>query len=160
MARDAPQLKVQPLLFSLLAMLAAPAFAQQQPVNAQANAIRRSCRLDYKALCPGVPSGGAEALECIQQHAASVSPGCHRALVGKTEAGAHRGTPVPTSQTVPPPSQMRQRLAAFREACEDDYLQFCRAVQPGSGRAVACLAENEALLAPRCRQALNAVRQP
>ena len=52
----------------------------QQPSPAQQNALRQSCRADYQRNCAGVPAGGAEALACLQQHAAQTSPGCQQAL--------------------------------------------------------------------------------
>lgn len=162
MGSKAPQPTAEPrlLLYSaLFAIIAVPALAQHQFADAQGKAIRRFCRADYEALCPGVPSSGRAALECLQNNAASVSFGCHRALLGDDGTSVRRGASVPTAGTVPAPGHMRERLTAFREACGQDYLRFCRAVQPGSGRAVACLTKNESLVSSGCRQALGAVRQ-
>jgi hypothetical protein len=39
-----------------------------------------------------------------------------------------------------------------------DYRALCRGVQPGGGRALACLQENSQSLSPRCQQALMAAR--
>jgi hypothetical protein len=66
-------------LVALLAALAAPALAQQ-PTSAQAGAIRQACRSDYQAHCASVPTGGSAALACLQQNAASLSPGCQQAV--------------------------------------------------------------------------------
>ena len=52
----------------------------QQPSQAQLSAIRSGCRGDYKAHCSSVPTGGAAALQCLQQHAAQTSAGCQQAL--------------------------------------------------------------------------------
>src|SRR5436190_17847942 len=52
----------------------------QQPSQAQLSAIRSSCRGDYMAHCSSVPTGGAAALQCLQQHAAQTSAGCQQAL--------------------------------------------------------------------------------
>ena len=54
--------------------------AAQQPTPAQTSAIRQMCRGDYMANCSGVPTGGAAALQCLQQNIASVSSGCQQAL--------------------------------------------------------------------------------
>lgn len=72
------------LALSVLLALAAPALAQQ-PSQAQINAIRSACRGDYQANCAGVPTGGKAALQCLQQHAASVSAGCRNALAPLSE---------------------------------------------------------------------------
>ena len=52
----------------------------QRPTPGQIAAIRHACRADYRAHCAGVPTGGAAALACLRQNAASVSPACQRAL--------------------------------------------------------------------------------
>ena len=70
----------------ILALLASGALAQQ-PTQAQANAIRQSCRSDYQAHCASVPTGGSAALQCLKDNLASLSPGCQGA-VGATEGEA------------------------------------------------------------------------
>jgi hypothetical protein len=74
-------------LAALLAALALPAQAQQ-PTSAQASAIRQACRADYQAHCASVPTGGSAALACLQQNAASLSPGCQQALKSASGGGA------------------------------------------------------------------------
>jgi hypothetical protein len=59
--------------------IAGDAFAQQ-PSQAQINAIRQSCRNDYMAHCSSVTPGGAAALQCLQQHASSLSGACQTAV--------------------------------------------------------------------------------
>ena len=54
--------------------------AAQQPTQAQANAIRQSCRSDYMTHCSSVPTGGEAALACLREHASAVSSGCQQAL--------------------------------------------------------------------------------
>jgi len=44
--------------------------------------------------------------------------------------------------------------AAADSPCRDDARKFCASVQPGGGRAVACLKEHEAELGPACKAAL------
>ena len=62
-----------------IAMLAVPALAQQ-PTDEQISAIRASCRSDFMAHCAGVPRGGADALRCLKQNVAQLSPGCQAAV--------------------------------------------------------------------------------
>ncbi len=59
----------------LLLTCGATAALAQQPSKAQTDAIRQSCRADYQSHCADVPTGGKEALACLQQNAASLSPG-------------------------------------------------------------------------------------
>jgi hypothetical protein len=44
--------------------------------------------------------------------------------------------------------------AAADAPCRDDARKFCASVQPGGGRAVACLKEHEGELTPACKAAL------
>jgi len=60
--------------------LVAASATSQQLSPSQASAIRESCRTDYAMQCAAVPSGGSEALACLQMHFAQLSPGCQRTL--------------------------------------------------------------------------------
>src|SRR5215471_14973969 len=64
----------------VVAALAAQCAVAQQPAQAQANAVRQSCRSDYMAHCSSVPPGSEASLLCLQQHAAQASPQCQQAL--------------------------------------------------------------------------------
>ncbi len=141
----------------------APALAQQ-PTQAQANAIRQACRTDYQAHCSSVPTGGSAALACLQDNAASLSPGCQTALgaVGGG-AGASVGTPAapPSARTPPakmPPMTPRQEATLMRQSCGSDYHAYCSGVRPGGGRAIACLQDHGASLSRQCRSALAAAQ--
>src|SRR6185503_8442198 len=89
-----------------LALLAASlAASAQQPTSAQASAIRSACRGDYQANCAGVPTGGAAALQCLQQNAAKTSPACQQALQavsgGAPKAAPAAAAPAPAAVPVP-----------------------------------------------------------
>ncbi len=151
----------------------------QQPTQAQASAIRQSCAADYRAHCASVPTGGAAALACLQQNAASVSPSCQRELAavgggaapgqtqtGQTPANPPAGPPAGPSSApaaaapvTPPPLTPRQQALVLRRACAPDYQRLCHGVAPGGGRAIACLDENASALSPGCRNTLASMRQ-
>ena len=134
-----------------LAALAGTASAQR-PSQAQADAIRQSCRADYQAHCADVPTGGQAALQCLQRNAASLSPPCQQSLA------AIGGAPPPHAAMAAPPTAMREKAAMLRRSCAMDYRALCRGVQPGGGRALACLQDNSQSLSPRCRDALMAAQ--
>jgi Cysteine rich repeat len=150
------------LIPPILALLASGALAQQ-PTQAQANAIRQSCRSDYQAHCASVPTGGSAALQCLKDNLASLSPGCQSA-VGATEGGAaahapaaSQGRPVPAPGT-PPAMTPREQAGLMRHACGGDFRAFCQGVQLGGGRALKCLADHQESLSPPCREALMSAR--
>jgi hypothetical protein len=142
----------------ILALLASGALAQQ-PTQAQANAIRQSCRSDYQAHCASVPTGGSAALQCLKNNLASLSPGCQGA-VGATEGEAAPHVPAaPQGRTVPAPgappaTTRREQAGLMRHACGGDFRAFCQGVQLGGGRALHCLADHQESLSPPCRKAL------
>ena len=146
------------LIPPILALLASSALAQQ-PTQAQANAIRQSCRSDYQAHCASVPTGGSAALQCLKDNLASLSPAC-QAAVGASEGAAashtpagSQGTPAP-APGAPPAMTRREQAAVMRHACGGDFRAFCQGVQPGGGRALHCLADHQESLSPSCREAL------
>jgi len=145
------------LLLTGLMLGAAGAAGAQQPSQAQANAIRQSCRSDYQAHCSSVPTGGAAALQCLQANIASLSPACQSA-VGATERGA-TAPPAGVPAQAAPMSPPREQAAMMRRACGGDFREYCRGVGLGGGRALACLADHRESLSPGCREALAAMRE-
>jgi hypothetical protein len=142
---------------------AGPALAQQ-PSQAQANAIRQSCRSDYQSYCASVPTGGQASLQCLQQNAASLSPACQSAVAAVSGGAAAQppGTTGTTAQHAPaagaPPMTTRQKAAMMRQACGRDFRAYCRGVPLGGGQAIACLSENQAHLSRGCSQVLAQAR--
>jgi hypothetical protein len=150
------------LLVVLLLLCYAAPVRSQQPSQAQLSAIRENCREDYKAQCSGVPSGGREALTCLQGHAESLSPPCQQAVAAVSGASGTQGAPPPHSTMNPSSTQQaapRQEMALLRQSCGADYRTYCRGVRPGGGRALACLEENRQSLSPQCQNALMAAKQ-
>jgi hypothetical protein len=145
------------LLFGLLAWQAPGQALAQQPSQAQVNAIRQSCRSDYQSYCASVPTGGQASLQCLQQHAASLSPACQGA-VASVSGGAAAQPPSTAAASRPPaaapPMTMREKAAMMRRACGRDFRTWCRGVPLGGGQALACLSENQAHLSRSCRGAL------
>jgi hypothetical protein len=64
---------VATLTAAAILCLGSPALAQK-PSEEQLSAIRSSCRSDFLSNCSGVPRGGKEALDCLRQHMAQLSP--------------------------------------------------------------------------------------
>jgi hypothetical protein len=169
------------LLIATAFGVASDAFAQQ-PSQAQINAIRQSCRNDYMAHCSSVTPGGAAALQCLQQHASSVSGACQQAL-GAIKTAAPKGKAAPAQPktaaapaetaappaAVPPPAappaapakaapaSKKAALAAIRRACGRDFITHCHGIRPGTGAAATCLERNAATLSPACQHALAGV---
>ncbi len=137
--------------------------AAQQPTQAQADAIRQSCRSDYQAHCSNVPTGGSAALQCLRTNLASLSPGCQSAVgaTGGAAAGSAPAAPPASSAgpaTPPPGMPTRQQAMMMRQACGMDFRQWCRGVGIGGGRALACLADHRESLSEPCRDALGRMR--
>jgi outer membrane biosynthesis protein TonB len=72
----------------------------QQPTQQQIDAIRSNCRSDFLSNCSGVPRGGPEAVRCLKDHLAKLSPGCNAAVSAITPATAPKvaaPTPAPAA---------------------------------------------------------------
>ncbi|PZM10569.1 cysteine rich repeat-containing protein [Rhizobium tubonense] len=143
----------------------------QQPTDAQRNAIRSACRSDFMAQCSGVTPGGIEALTCLQQHSATLSPACRGAIsaVDTTKRKSGAAAPAETPGMVPAQSgstsaggtQASQPTAAQRNAvksaCRSDFMAQCSGVAPGGSAALSCLRQHDATLSPSCQQAVTAL---
>jgi hypothetical protein len=156
------------LLAGMILAAQAASVAAQQPTQAQAGAIRQSCRADYQAHCASVPPGGSAALQCLQQNLASLSSPCQTAVsaVGAGSPAPAAAAPAPAASAPPsappPPSRpmtMREQAALMRNACGGDFRAYCGGVRLGGGRAMECLADHRESLSPTCQNALAAARQ-
>ncbi|HEX5213766.1 MAG TPA: hypothetical protein VFW22_18740 [Pseudolabrys sp.] len=95
----------QALLLGLAALaLAASSSGALALISAeQQSAIRGNCRSDFLSNCSGVPRGGKEALDCLRQHMAQLSPACGGAVKAVTPPAAAAPPPSPAAKTAPPP---------------------------------------------------------
>lgn len=48
----------------------------------------------------------------------------------------------------------QELTSAQRNACMGDYEKYCKSVEPGGGRIIACLAKQNDKLAPACKKVL------
>ena len=120
----------------------------QAPTTAQRNAIRQSCAADYQSACAGVPTGGAQALQCLQQHASALSPDCQSAVAAVSSGGKQQAASRPAAAPGRP-----------AEACRSDFAMLCGGIRPGGGRALMCLRQHGSELSPGCQESLAALRR-
>jgi hypothetical protein len=106
------------------------------PAPAQAQRGQGPCREDIQKFCASVPPGGGRFRDCLQQHAAELTPACKQHL-----------------------SQMKAKVAAWRQACEGDVQKLCSGVAPGRGNLVKCLREHQGDLSQACKDQLAQRRQ-
>jgi hypothetical protein len=146
---------------------ATPKAATSKASNANIAAIRNACRSDYSRVCAGVPTGGAPALQCLQQNTSRVSAACQRAVAAVSgnaaatttvnaapaSAGAESAPAAPA--LVLRPMRPREELFVLRSACAVDVRALCGGVAPGGGRLMQCLAMQSASLSPDCRDVLS-----
>lgn len=171
---------ISPALLGALVIAVAPALAQT-PTEAQQKALRANCPSDFREYCSGVPTGGMDALVCLEKNVSSLSAGCKAAVeaidtptpaasgdAAKTESAATppatSGAPAATPQTSsPPPSgpaahepqlTLRQEMALAAGACAVDFRLLCPNLPVGHGNILFCLRVHGPRLAPACRDAL------
>jgi hypothetical protein len=145
--------------------------AAKKPSSAQVAAIRSACRSDYQKVCAGVPTGGAPALQCLEENKSKVSPACEQAVnaasggaapaTGDAAATAATGSlgaapaAAPAPMLVLRPMRPREELFVLRSACGGDVRALCGGIAPGGGRIVRCLATQAASLSPACQSVLG-----
>jgi hypothetical protein len=145
----------------------------KKPSSAQVSAIRSACRSDYQRSCAGVPTGGAAALSCLENHKSTLSQGCQQAVsaVGGASAPAAGAAPAgapaadqataPAGAVVPPVQPLALRPMLPREelfvarTCGGDIRALCAGVPAGGGRIMRCLAANASSLSPSCSGVLG-----
>ncbi|MBY3075528.1 hypothetical protein HFO65_36215 [Rhizobium laguerreae] len=141
----------------------------QAPTEEQRNAIRAECRSDFIAQCSGVTPGGIEALTCLQQHSATLSAGCRKAVSAiskpkSTSAEPAPAAPATTGATSPAPATgvpahqpTQAQRSAVKSACQRDFMAQCSGVTPGGTEALSCLQQHNAALSAPCQQAVAAL---
>jgi hypothetical protein len=50
------------------------------PTPEQLEAVKFTCRRDFRLHCRGIPPGGPEALGCLERHAARLTPNCKTSI--------------------------------------------------------------------------------
>lgn len=142
----------------------------QAPTEEQRDAIKAECRSDFIAKCSGVTPGGIEALTCLQQHSATLSAGCRKAVSAvnvkpkSTSAEPTPAAPANNAATAPAPAAgtpapqpTQAQRNAVKSACQRDFMAQCSGVTPGGAAALSCLQQHNAALSAPCQQAVAAL---
>jgi hypothetical protein len=139
--------------------------------------VSQPCQASLAAIGPGsAPIPKAPDLAAVQRKALAGTPTQQKGAAGAAAATQSAGAAGASTQTAsaggvlnsaaapsgvanrPPengePSKIpfREEVAIAREACGPEYRQYCAMVRPGGGRAIACLAANDASLTPACKK--------
>jgi hypothetical protein len=149
-----------------LLVLSVPALAQQ-PTQEQIGAIRSNCRSDFMSNCSGVPRGGAEALRCLRDHMAQLSPGCRTAVSAATPAAAPKvaeppaGAPAaPATTPAAPPAPAPAAAAPSAPAAPVAEPATPPAAQPATASAPPAPATSKKSPPPKSAAAQPATPQP
>ena len=116
-------------VITLIAPLAAALSVAPEPAHAQRGA--GPCREDIQKFCATVQPGAGHFRDCLQQHAAELAPACQQHL-----------------------TQMKAKVATWRQACEGDVQKLCSGVAPGRGGIARCLREHQNELSQACKDQL------
>ena len=131
------RLKWMSVLLGVL-LLATSAFAETD----LASTVTEGCEKEINTYCKNVTPGEGRIWACLKAHSDKLSNRCESAL---HDAAA----------------QLQRAVAALKyvaNECKDDLEKFCSSVQPGEGRLLKCLEENEKKVSDRCKSALKDVR--
>ena len=161
---------ISALSASCAVVLFAGIASAQAPTDEQRDTIRAECRSDFMAKCSGVTPGGIEALTCLQQHSATLSAGCQKAVSAvnvkpkSTSAEPAPAAPANTAAAPPAPATgtpahqaTQAQRNAVKSACQRDFMAQCSGVTPGGAAALSCLQQHNAALSAPCQQAVAAL---
>jgi Cysteine rich repeat len=76
------------ILLAAASVVAGATQLSAAPTQAQQQAIRSSCQSDYRSYCASVPTGGSEALQCLEKNLSSLSSACQQAVKAVTGGGS------------------------------------------------------------------------
>lgn len=94
-----------------------------------------ACKADAEKLCPGAKPGSGAIVQCLKQHQAELSPACIEFR-----------------------DKVKDKIIAFMQACGADIKTHCNGVQPGGGRVMQCLKQNQSALSAECQAQLTFAR--
>ncbi|MEM6462823.1 MAG: hypothetical protein AAF724_12995 [Pseudomonadota bacterium] len=78
-----------------------PTAFSQVPTEAQKQALRSNCVSDFRANCAGVPTGGMDALVCLEQHEDKLSSACKSAVEAVGHGSSPTGSSAAATQSAP-----------------------------------------------------------
>ena len=110
-----------------------------QAEDSVADKVKKACNKELSTFCKGVVPGEGRILACLYAFEDKVSDACEYAVY---DAAA----------------QLEQAATALKfvaSQCRADLEKFCGNVQPGQGRALACLNKNEKDVSQTCKDALK-----
>lgn len=100
--------------------------------TSQAEKKAGPCAEDVEKFCKDVQRGGGRMAKCLSEHEEDLSTGCKERI-----------------------EAVKQERQEFREACEDDVLNFCKDIKPGGRRIINCLKEHKNELTSDCKEMME-----
>jgi hypothetical protein len=125
------------LLITAVAVgMATAAFAQQPSGGQQKGGV---CRAEVETLCGAAKAQGREAMRaCLEEKRGQFSAACQEDMKKMREGR----------------KDDRKGQCKRMAACQPDVSSLCSGVQPGEGRILQCLKQNEAKVSQACKDAL------
>jgi Cysteine rich repeat len=91
------------------------------------------CYEDVAKFCKDIEPGGGHIIQCINKHAADLSPACKDGMA----------------------RVKKENDPQFQEACKDDKDDLCKGTKFGTGQVVQCLKKNEDDLSSECKEKIK-----
>jgi len=101
-------------------------------VSAHAAMDPAACKTDAQKYCPGIKPGDGAIEACFKENEKSLSPACMQ----------YR-------------QETKKKVGDFIKDCGGDIKKICAGVQPGEGRIIACLKNNQTTLSPECKNRMK-----
>jgi Cysteine rich repeat len=129
----------KPIIGSIVVAAVLLIGGQAKAADSLADSLKKACNKELTTFCKGVPAGEGRILACLYAFEDKVSDKCMYALYDAS-------------------AQLKDAIVALDYAatqCKDDLQKFCANVQPGEGRALACIQKNQKSASQPCKDALQ-----
>ncbi len=90
------------------------------------------CTTDVKEFCSDITPGKARVLFCLKSHDDKISQTCKDQI-----------------------HEVMKEMKELHLACKTDIQNFCKTVQPGEGRILACLKQHQTELSTECKNVVK-----
>lgn len=109
------------------------------------DASLRACQPDLARYCAS-RGGAKEGMECLLDHQQDVTDSCYAAMKQRMQSPQEAPQETAAPATAPARGGM--------QACQADLKKLCQGVQPGGGRLVKCLLDQQPSLSDACYSTL------
>jgi hypothetical protein len=125
-----------------LAIMAAGLLCAGLIFGTDASAAENACSEDIAKFCQNIEPGRIALMDCLEKHESELTAAC------KAQEAGMEGKRTERMETA------RQAIK-FRQACQNDMVQFCNDANPGPGGMLKCLNDHNKEISASCSESMK-----